>query len=247
MNQPDRCPAAPREVGFVARCDNTTQYYLEILPAGFDAGHRCDLILGLHGHGADRKQFALDPRAECAAFRAFAAQHNMIAVTPDYRATTSWMGPKAECDVVQIISDIRSQYRIDRVWLAGGSMGGTSALTFAALHPELVDGVTAMNAHANHLEFEGFQADIADSFGGAKGEIPEEYRRRSAEFRSDRLTMPVAITVGGNDTIVPPDSALRLAAKLTARNHRVLLIQRPAGGHATTREDAMAAMAFMIA
>ena len=125
-------------------------------------------------------------------------------------------------------------------------MGGTSALTFAVLHPELVDGVTAMNALANHLEYHNFQEAIAASFGGTKDTIPEEYKKRSAEFWADKLTMPLAITVGGDDAIVPPDSVLRLAARLRKLNRRVLVINRPQGGHATNFDDAMSAMEFML-
>ena len=94
----------PRDVAFKAEIDGTEQFYMEMLPAGFDQNKKYDLIIGLHGHGSDRKQFATDKRPECAAFREFAAKHGMIAVTPDYRAKTSWMGPKAEADLVQIIN-----------------------------------------------------------------------------------------------------------------------------------------------
>jgi len=159
---------SPEDVAFKAEIDGTEQFYMEILPVGFDLDMKHDLIIGLHGHGSDRKQFALDPRSECAAFREFASKHGMIAITPDYRATTSWMGPKAEADVVQIIKLLKKKHRINKVFVIGGSMGGTSALTFATLHPDLVDGVTAMNSLANHLEFENFQDAIADSFGGTK-------------------------------------------------------------------------------
>ena len=68
----------------------------------------------------------------------------MIYVSPDYRAKTSWMGPKAEADVVQIIRDLKKRHRIGRVFITGGSMGGTAALTFAALHPDLVAGVASL-------------------------------------------------------------------------------------------------------
>ena len=54
------------------------------------------------------------------------------------------MGPAAEADLVQIISDLWKQRATRRLVLSGGSMGATSALTFAALHPNLVDGVAAL-------------------------------------------------------------------------------------------------------
>ena len=36
-----------------------------------------------------------------------------------------------------------------------------SSLTFAALHPDLIDGVASLNGTANHLEYEQFQDAIA--------------------------------------------------------------------------------------
>ena len=77
------------------------------------------------------------------------------------------------------------------------------------LHPEFFDGVAAMNALANHIEFETAEAlagTIQESFGGTKQQIPLEYKRRSAEYWPERFTMPLAITTGGKDTVVPAES-----------------------------------------
>jgi pimeloyl-ACP methyl ester carboxylesterase len=219
---------------------------MELLPGGFLPDQPHALIFGFHGHGSDRKQFASDPRPECAAFRTFAGQHGMIAITPDYRACTSWMGPKAEADVLQIIKIMKAKYKITQVYLCGGSMGGTSSLTFAALHPELVAGVTALNAHANHLEYENFQDAIAESFGGGKSAIPGEFKWRSAEYWPEKLTMPIAFTVGGKDTSVPPVSVLRLSEILKKLGRKILVINRPETGHDTNLEDSLAALEFMI-
>ena len=125
-------------------------------------------------------------------------------------------------------------------------MGGTASLTFAALHPELVDGVAAMNGTANLVEYQGFSDAIADSFGGGKTAVPEEYKKRSAEFWPERFTMPVGITAGGKDELVPPQSVVRLANALKATDRDVLLIHREEGGHATNYEDARTILEFVI-
>jgi pimeloyl-ACP methyl ester carboxylesterase len=236
----------PEDVAFTARHDGTTQRYVRLLPAGFEPGSACDLMVALHGHGSDRWQFARDPRAECRAARDVAAEHGMIYVAPDYRARTSWMGPAAEADMVQMLAELRAKYAIRRVILCGGSMGGTSALSFAALHPELIHGVAAMNPHANHVEYTGFQDAIRQSFGGTKQEKPDEYRRRSAELMSAQLRMPVAISVGDDDRVVPPASAVRLAEQLKSRGQSVLLIRRPHAGHSTGYDDARAVVEFAV-
>jgi dipeptidyl aminopeptidase/acylaminoacyl peptidase len=234
------------DIAFTARVDGSTQRYVQMLPVGFDARRPCDVLVALHGHGSDRWQFVRNSRDECRAVRDVAAANGMIYVSPDYRAKTSWMGPAAEADLVQILAELKTKYAVRRVIICGGSMGGTSALTFAALHPELVQGVAALNGHANHVEYTGFQDAIRQSFGGSKQEKSDEYRRRSAELAADRLTMPVALTVSDNDRAVPPASTLRLAAKLKALDRTVLLIRRPAAGHATNYADSRAAIEFVV-
>jgi len=236
----------PQDIAFVAAYDGSEQRYVLILPEPFDPAQSHDLLICLHGHGSDRWQFARDDRGEARAARDTAAQHRMILVLPDYRAKTSWMGPAAEADVVQIIHDLERQHRIGGVVLAGGSMGATGALTFTALHPELVDGVVALNGHANHIEYSGFQEAIQDSFGGSKEAVPEEYRKRSAEFFADRFTMPVGITAGGNDTTVPPGSVLRLADSILRHNPSVYLDHVQTRGHETDYEASRAAFAFVL-
>lgn len=243
------CPAAlssPTDVAFTATSDGTKQCYVLILPAGFNTEQSHDLLIALHGHGSDRWQFARDSRDECRAARDVAAEHGMIYVSPDYRAKTSWMGPKAETDLVQIIEMLKQEYRVSRVFLCGGSMGGTASLTFTALHPELVDGVAAMNGTANLIEHAGFPEAIAASYGGSKAVIPDEYKKRSAEFWPELFTMPVGITTGGKDDIVPPQSVVRLANALKARGGNVLMINREETGHVTNYDDARAVIEFVI-
>jgi len=237
---------AVRDMSFTADRDGTTQRYVVMLPQSLESEQPSDVLIALHGHGSDRWQFVRDPRDECRAARDVAAECGMIFVSPDYRAKTSWMGPKAEADVVQIIGELKRRYRVGKVFLCGGSMGGASALTFAARHPDLIAGVASMNGTANHLEYENFQDAIRESFGGTKVDIPLEYKNRSAEYWPERFTMPVGITAGGKDSSVPPQSVLRLAGVLRALERDVLLIYRKDRGHSTTYDDARAILEFIV-
>jgi pimeloyl-ACP methyl ester carboxylesterase len=236
----------PADIAFVAALDGTTQYYMELLPAGFDPKIERHVLIALHGHGSDRHQYVTESRGEASAAREAAAAYGLVFISPDYRAKTSWMGPAAEADVVQIIADLRRKYKVGKVFLVGGSMGGSAVLTFAALHPELIAGVSSQNGTANHLEYTHFQDAIQASFGGAKAQIPEEYKKRSAEYWPERFTMPVALTVGGKDTSVPPDSVRRLAKVLQEMGRTVLLIDRPEVGHSTDAADTRAALDFVM-
>jgi dipeptidyl aminopeptidase/acylaminoacyl peptidase len=238
--------ADPVDVVFTAQVDGSEQRYVVVLPEDFRADVAHSVLIALHGHGSDRWQFVKDGRGECKAARDAAAKHRLIYVSPDYRAKTSWMGPKAEADVVQIIEDLKAKYRVHKVIVSGGSMGGTAALTFAALHPDLVDGVVSLNGTANLVEYDQFQDAIAASFGGSKKDQPDEYRKRSAELHADRLTMPIAATTGGKDRLVPPDSVLRLVELLKTKGRPVKLIHRPEGGHSTDHAGSLEAFEFVI-
>ena len=125
-------------------------------------------------------------------------------------------------------------------------MGGTAALTFAALHPGRVDGVVSLNGTANLVEYAQFQDAISTSFGGTKVAIPDEYKKRSAEYWPEKFTMPVGITTGGQDTLVPPHSVERLARVLKQLDRKVLLIRRDSGGHQTNYADGIAILEFVV-
>lgn len=236
----------PIDVPFKAHFDRSEQRYVLLLPADYQEGQPRDLVIALHGHGSDRWQFATNERGECKGARDAAAAHGLIFVSPDYRAKTSWMGPAAEADLVQLIKKLKSKYNCKRVILCGGSMGATSALTFTALHPGFVDGVVALNGTANHLEYENFQDAIGESFGGAKQQVPQEYYKRSAEYWPLQFTMPVALTTSGQDTAVPPGSVMRLADILKKLNPQVFHLHRPEAGHETSYDDTVEAMNFVL-
>ncbi len=234
------------DVTFTARCDGTTQRYVVLAPEPLKDTPARDVLIALHGHGSDRWQFIHDPRDECRAARDAARDYGMIFISPDYRAKTSWMGPRAEADLIQIIEEVKQRYGAGKIFLCGGSMGGTACLTFTALHPGLIDGVASMNGTADLVTYDRFQEAIRESFGGGKDEVPDEYRKRSAVFFPERFTMPVGITAGGKDDVVPSESVVRLAETLKAAGREALLLFREEGGHETSYADGRAILDFIL-
>ena len=240
----------PTDVAFTATYDTSEQRYVQLLPTDFDSQKQYDVVIALHGHGSDRWQYATGARDELRATRDAAANHDMIMICPDYRATTSWMNAAAEADMVQIISSLKSQYKVGKVIVTGGSMGGTGSLTFTALHPDLVDGVCSVNGLANFVGFESsnssLQPAIDVSFGGPYEQHPEQYTLRSASNRPGSFTMPMSITAGGLDTVVPPTSVLSLYGEVKNINSKTACFYRAAGGHSTNYVDNAVALEYVI-
>ena len=237
------CAGAFEECSFTASLDGTAQKYL--LAAPKDISGQVDVLVNLHGHGSDRTQIR-EERGECRAARDVAAERSMALVSPDYRAKTSWMGPAAEADMTQLLAALTARFG-GRIFLCGGSMGGTSALTYAARHPEKISGVTAFNPLANHLSYDKFQDAIAASFGGSKTERPDEYRARSALYFPEHFTMPLSITLGGKDATVPPESAREFAASVVALHpQNVYVDDKPDRGHATDYDASVKALREMF-
>jgi predicted esterase len=58
--------------------------------------------------------------------------------------------------------------------------------------------------------------------------------------------MPVAISAGGKDTLVPPGSVLRLADVLAKMGRPPLLLYREDGGHATSYDDGKALIEYVV-
>ena len=226
--------------------DRSLEKYVLRWPANQGNRDRVRLLIALHGHGSDRWQFIRDKRSECRAVRDMADRYGWVVVSPDYRGRTSWMGPQAESDLLTLMNLLDQQYQVEAIVLCGGSMGGSSALTFTALHPAEIAGVISLNGTANLVEYKKFPEAIARSYGGTRDQIPSEYRRRSAEFFPERFSMPVAATTGGRDAVVPPDSVLRLIRAIRTRNPDVLSIHRPEGGHSTDYDDSCRAVEFVI-
>ena len=79
---------APTDVTFTASYDGSVQRYMQLLPSDFDPTKQYDIIIALHGSGSTRTQYASNTRDECRATRDVAANHDMIMICPDYRAST---------------------------------------------------------------------------------------------------------------------------------------------------------------
>ncbi len=227
------------ERDFIADFDGTRQTFLLLPPC--DPQRVETLVVALHGHGSHQEQFMTPEIYDDALGQAvrFAQAENLLYVTPEYRGN-SWMNAAATADIRQLIALLRVEFPVRRVVLVGGSMGGTSVLTFAALHPEGIDGVVSLcpatDIAALFHELTGgpwafIASAIRESYGGTPEDCPAEYALRSSLHHAERLTMPIILVHGDADQVLHVRHVRELVARLHALGAPLDYTELPNGDH----------------
>ena len=198
-------------------------------------------VVCIHGHGADGAQLYTRPDVKTLWLPEFRGA-GLGVLTPNLRGN-AWMAPPAAADLHALLQVVRSEFDAESFVLASGSMGGTSNVIYAALHPEDVAGVVARGtatdlasyhqwcrAHEQNGTIRGIANAIEASYGGTPEDNPDVYAEHSAVARADRLTMPTFVVHGSRDAIIPVSQTRRLAAAMGDSDHFVYS-EIPDGGH----------------
>lgn len=138
----------------------------------------------------------------------------------------SWMGPAAAEDMHALIGFLRDEYGMQKSIFYSGSMGGTSNLIYGVLYPKDVNCIITLGAASDLTTYFQWcrQQDkpilqevaeaIKNSYGGTPDERQDTYRRHSALLNADKLIMPVYLSHGGADQIIPVEQSRTLAHKM---------------------------------
>lgn len=222
MNALNALPSQPvsvnaERVEFISEHDGYQDWYL-VVPGKPDR----PCCINIHGHGSAGDQLWV--RADIRPNLEAAVGKGMTVISPNLRGN-AWMSPAAAADMAQIINEERRKRNWTKTLFAAGSMGGTSVLIFAALHPELVDGVVALGAATDIGRYEtwcrspdsppetaGIRSAIAAAIAEAYGSVNKT--AHSACGNAQRLTMPIVLFHGEKDTVIPVGEARDLAIKL---------------------------------
>jgi len=154
---------------------------------------------------------------------------------------TSYMSPAATTDLLDLLAWAREVHGCRRFVLLGGSGGASSAMAFAVLHPQELHGVIAMGmcdiiarldfARRSDLQvLQDLATTVFAAYGGSLEERPDLYEARSVLAHADRLTMPVILSMGECDPLIPVQETRKIAAVL-AHNPRFVYCEIPGGEH----------------
>jgi pimeloyl-ACP methyl ester carboxylesterase len=145
---------------------------------------------------------------------------NLSVISPDLRGN-AWMNPAAAADLAWLLRRERAARGRRRTFFLAGSMGGTGALIFATLHPELVDhaavlgAATSLGRYAEWCRSRMEPPVLGEIRAAILGGYPDpaDLLRHDVSLHAERLTMPVRLIHAADDAIIPVGEARDLAAR----------------------------------
>jgi len=181
---------------------------------------RKNTIVYLHGSfaGADQIFTRKDIR-DFWLSRIVAGRHPLLSVN---LRGTSYMSPAATMDMTDLLGYARTELDCRRFVLLGGSGGASSAMAYAVVCPEAIHGVIAMGMcdilarlnfarQSDNPVLQDLVRCVFRAYGGTPEEKPLLYEARSVLRHTDRLTMPVVLTMGGADPLIPVEETRKIA------------------------------------
>jgi poly(3-hydroxybutyrate) depolymerase len=117
--------------------DDTLQPYRLFIPETYDGSKPTPLVVALHGMGGDENSL-FDSYAN-GLLKREAERLGFMVVCPKGRDTASMYRGAAEQDVLDVLAEVRQNYRVDaaRIYLMGHSMGAYGTWSTAMNHPDI--------------------------------------------------------------------------------------------------------------
>jgi pimeloyl-ACP methyl ester carboxylesterase len=211
-------PPGTERIEFESGFDGTSDWFY-YTPG--DSARRT--VIYMHGSFSDGTQ--IYTRQDVRAFwltRVVSSRHPLLSL--NLRGTT-YMNPATAADTVGVLAWAQRELGCREMTILGGSGGAISALIYGILHPQDIQGIIALGAcdiHARFANLQGAQdpllVRLAEStrvaYGGTPQEQPELYRAHSVLAHPEHMTMPVVLTIGECDAIIPVAEARKVAAAL---------------------------------
>ncbi len=207
----DVVPATIRTVSFKAS-NGSWSYRASIMtPSGYRGDVLLPLLVSIHGWSGK----ALDALG----IHADAANRNgWLVVAPDLEQNHT-LSLSVQGQLLDTINYMKANYRVDesRIYITGVSMGGMMASGMAGKYPQLF-AAAAIERGPSDLDqwyWESVswrQSALEAEIGGSPLGKPFEYERRSPiEYASNMAHIPMLLTHGLQDTVVPVSHTLRLS------------------------------------
>lgn len=194
---------------------NTFSFLGRYQPYGFyvpkgKAPHELQLLL--HGLGENHSVLVVRPgtHAQTPNIAArFAEPNNRMIAVPLARGPSGWYSSFAERDVLDVLADVKTDYRIDgrRIFLSGISMGGYGAMRLGSLYPDRFAAIVQWVGHVGE-HFAG------TPFEGSENTDPSNGLGNAVDLLGNMRNVPMAALYGAADQLVPVNQAMAVRNRL---------------------------------
>jgi predicted esterase len=196
---------------YFSKADQTFQPYRIFVPTQYDGSKPAPLLIALHGMGGDENGM-FDGYRET--LKVEAQRVGFIVACPKGREPTSMYRGTAEQDVMDVIAEVRRDYKVDasRIYLMGHSMGGYGTWSVAMDHPEVF-------------------AAIGPISGGGSAAGMEKIK-----------TIPEYVVHGDDDRTVNVNMSRTMVAAGKKLGAPITYVEVPGGSHVSVAEPNFAPM-----
>jgi len=138
---------------YLSKVDQTLQPYRVFIPTQYDGTKPTPLVVALHGMGGDENSM-FDGYGE--QLKVEAQRLGFLVACPKGRDTASMYRGSAEQDVMDVLAEVRRDYKVDssRIYLMGHSMGGYGTWSVAIAHPDVFAALGPISGGGNAAAME---------------------------------------------------------------------------------------------
>jgi dienelactone hydrolase len=206
--------------------DGLWQPYGVYVPSAYDGTQPTRTTYWMHWRGGDTHDAAVvSPRT----MRDFGEDVDGLVVAPRGRGTSTWYLGRAQLDFQQVWDDALATFAIDedRVYVTGHSMGGWASYLLPILYPDRFAASLPYAGVPTQGLWVGCEFDPC--YQGTNGGNAKD--QWTTPLLENLRHVPVAVSHGALDELVPVTGAVRQAEKLTRLGYRNRLYVFPTYEH----------------
>lgn len=207
--------------------DGIWQPYGVYVPSSYDGTTPTRTTYWMHWRGGDTHDAAVvSPRT----MRDFGEDVGGLVVAPRGRGTSTWYLGKAHVDFREVWDDVLATFPVDedRVYVTGHSMGGWASYLLPILYPDRFAASLPYAGVPTQGLWVGCEFDD-QCWQPTNGSNPKD--QWTTPLLENLRNVPIAISHGVLDELVPVTGAVRQAEKLTTLGYRNRLYLFPAHEH----------------
>ncbi|RLE94858.1 MAG: hypothetical protein DRN04_02085 [Thermoprotei archaeon] len=195
---------------YLSEVDKSVQPYGVYLPESYSSERKYPLIIGLHGFKGSWYVSAYAEREWC------------IIVAPSARGEIPYR-EIGSVDVFEVLREVKKKYSVSskQVYLTGHSMGGYGTWLIGLRYPHLFAAIAPLSSSG--------EIRYIDKIPGAFRKLYESYN--PVNFIENALNLPVFISHGSEDKIVPVEASRKMYSLLRKLGYQVVYEEIPGKGH----------------